>query len=298
MRVLIDFNNIIYASFFMEIKNNALQETGGNEYLLRHMFYTKLLALKREFHAKPADMYICMDHKVNWRKRHFEYYKASRAKKREESEIDFQFLFDLMDSMESEMKTSLPFNVLREEGLEADDWIAILSETDQPVIVVSTDKDFYQLLTKPNVKIYNHVKLETVTLSKPPHVEKWVKILNGDTGDGIPNVFSDSDTFICEEKRQKAFGERKAEMLLNEVAPMLIFPEPILKEHFKKLGLLENFNRNNLLINFDEIPDEIRKKANDTIQMLKPSMNQVRMLAYLTQKNLVQLSSRVHEFFN
>jgi 5'-3' exonuclease len=85
-------------------------------------------------------------------------------------------------------------------GLECDDLIGILTEAIlreelfQEVIVNSTDKDFYQLLTKKGVRIMQQdrfVSASDVMAEFGVGVEDWVKYraIIGDESDNIPNIF-------------------------------------------------------------------------------------------------------------
>jgi 5'-3' exonuclease len=264
----------------------------GNENFIRHIFLNKLLSLKKKMGINHQNIFICCDHKINWRKQIFPYYKASRAKHREESDVDFQKIFKIIDEFYRELKAYFPFYVFRNEMIEADDWIAVLakhfSETNDPVVVVSTDRDFYQLQKYPNVMYqWDHINGKQIKIENPINVLK-VKVLRGDPGDGVPNVMSDDDTFVCEDKRQKSFGEKKAwkHVLDNTV-------ETFIEEN----NLTANFKRNDRLINFDKIPKPISDviiKKYVTYEMAKDGM---KVQAYFHQKNLQQLLGRSREFF-
>jgi hypothetical protein len=70
-------------------------------------------------------------------------------------------------------------------------------------------------------------------------------IIRGDSGDGIPNFLSASDTLVLPGVRQKPIRkDRLAEWMLQK-------PEELESE------LLTNFMRNAELIDFDRIPEEI-----------------------------------------
>jgi hypothetical protein len=67
-------------------------------------------------------------------------------------------------------------------------------------------------------------------------------ILKGDASDGIPNILSDDDTFIVDGKRQKPVGKKRMMQMISD----------------GKLSEMENWNRNQTLVDFSCIPDTIR----------------------------------------
>jgi len=91
----------------------------------------------------------------------------------------------------------LPVSQIHVENCEADDVIAYLSKSifqDKEKIIVSTDKDFYQLLDS-KTKIYNPAKKKFVKESDvieefniTPENFAVAKSLNGDSSDNIPGV--------------------------------------------------------------------------------------------------------------
>lgn len=131
-------------------------------------------------------------------------YKAQRATSRithwglydtkeEETESLVSQLYRTQDYIEC-----LPMHQLSIEKLEADDIIAFLakqaSKTNKKVTIVSSDKDFLQLIDK-NVEVYAPVKKKTYNLDNVkdeigvlPQNYNIVKALLGDNSDNLPGV--------------------------------------------------------------------------------------------------------------
>jgi DNA polymerase-1 len=131
-------------------------------------------------------------------------YKAQRAtsrithwglydNKEEETEALIGQLFRTQDYLEC-----LPLQQIVIEKLEADDIIAYLakraSNAGKKVTIVSSDKDFYQLIDN-NIEVYAPVKKKTFTLNNIkeeigvlPQNYNIVKALLGDNSDNIPGV--------------------------------------------------------------------------------------------------------------
>jgi len=131
-------------------------------------------------------------------------YKAQRATARithwglydtreEEQEALIGQLFRTKDYLEC-----LPIHQLGMEKLEADDIIAYLaknaSSANKKVTIVSSDKDFFQLIDK-NIQIYAPVKKKTFNYENAleeikvlPQNYNIVKALLGDNSDNLPGV--------------------------------------------------------------------------------------------------------------
>ena len=131
-------------------------------------------------------------------------YKAQRATARithwglydtreEEQEALIGQLFRTKDYLEC-----LPLHQIVMEKLEADDIIAYLaknaSSTNKKVTIVSSDKDFFQLIDK-NIEVYAPVKKKTFThknaleeIKVLPQNYNIVKALLGDNSDNLPGV--------------------------------------------------------------------------------------------------------------
>lgn len=82
----------------------------------------------------------------------------------------------------------LPIVLAKHPNLECDDTIASLAHhhAEDECVIVSTDTDFIQLLSRPNVKLYNPVKKDYVPGVSYDYV-RW-KALRGDKTDNVPPV--------------------------------------------------------------------------------------------------------------
>jgi len=289
LKLIIDFSNIIYSVFFIDMREDGVV---GNEDFVRHLCLNKILSIKKRLDVYHKNVFLCFDHKINWRKKIFEYYKANRAKARKESDIDWSLLYSLIDSFYTELRTYVPFYVLRNQYIEADDWVAVLakhfSELGDPVVIVSTDKDFYQLQKYSNVLYqYNHLDFSKIKVPEPIK-QLQVKVLCGDAGDGIPNVRSDDDTFVTEGKRQKPLGEKKAWELISNNA---------VEQYLKENQLEHNFKRNDRLINFDKIPLQISEAIITRYVSYKMPEDGMILQGYLDSKKMKIIEARMKEFF-
>ena len=110
-------------------------------------------------------------------------------------EEERQSMFEQLDRYK-EYLSQLPIYQLRAEMTEADDLIAWCSHfyKDENIIIISTDKDFYQLITD-NVKIYNPVTKKILDskviydkFSIKPKNFVLARTLTGDPSDSIDGV--------------------------------------------------------------------------------------------------------------
>ena len=69
------------------------------EGLVRHMVLTSLRMFKNKFSDKYGTLVICCDDKKNWRKELFPYYKANRKKDRAASDLDWQQIFETINTI-------------------------------------------------------------------------------------------------------------------------------------------------------------------------------------------------------
>ena len=131
------------------------------------------------------------------------------------------------------LKEKFPIHVVRHPHYECDDVLAALARVthaDDDVIVVSSDTDFYQLLSgDKSIELYNPVKKEFVDLPEFDYVS-W-KALRGDSSDNIPGI--------------RGIGDKRARDLVDN-------PEA-LKSFLEQKNHLEVFQRNVDMIRFHEL---------------------------------------------
>ena len=89
--ILVDFNQIMIANLMMQLGNHKNAELDEN--MLRHMILNSIRSNKQKFTAEFGEMVICADDKNYWRRAAFPYYKASRKKNRDASELDWNAIF-------------------------------------------------------------------------------------------------------------------------------------------------------------------------------------------------------------
>ena len=281
--ILVDLNQVLLAGLMAQIAN---QKGKLDEHLIRHMVLNIIRNHVKNFKAEYGEVVLCCDNRKYWRKEYFPFYKANRKKNRDKSNLDWHMIFDILAKLKVELKENFPYKVIDVEGAEADDIIGTLVPRHAPhekILILSSDGDFLQLQRwGSNVKQYNPA-MKKFLKSEDPLVELKEKIIRGDKGDGIPNIFSPADCFV-RDLRQKPITKGLLDKLLSEQSEKW-------EDEIAKTG----FSRNQTLIDLNLIPNEIKTKIINTYEETKPASKQ-KMLTYFMEHKLKNLMDVIEEF--
>ena len=285
--ILVDLNQVILAGLMAQIAN-AKPKVKLEEDLIRHMVLNIIRTHLKNFRKDYGEVVLCSDNRKYWRKEFFPFYKAHRKKAREKSDLDWHLIFDMLAKFKQELKENFPYKVIDVEGAEADDIIGTLVPRHimhEDILIISSDGDFLQLQQyngKSNytIKQYNPAKKKFV-VSENPLQELKEKIIQGDKGDGIPNIMSPSDTFV-RGVRQKVMTEAKFTKFMSDS-----FDE---YDETSQIG----FSRNQTLIDLRNIPDDIQSKIINTYEETKPVKGKI--LNYFIENKLMNLMEVIEEF--
>ena len=280
--ILVDLNQVLLAGLMAQIAN---QKGKLDEQLIRHMILNIIRTHVRNFKGEYGEVVLCCDNRKYWRKEFFPFYKAGRKKTREKSDLDWHLIFDMLAKFKLELKENFPYKVIDVEGAEADDIIGTLVPRHAPhekILILSSDGDFLQLqMYGENVKQYNPSQKKYVK-SIDPSLELKEKIIRGDKGDGIPNIFSPSDCFV-RDLRQKPITQKVIEKYLTE-------HHGEWEDESAKVG----FSRNQTLIDLRLIPGDIKEKIINTYEETKPAKG--KLLNYFIEHKLKNLMEVIEEF--
>ena len=279
--IIIDMNQISLASLMMDLNMRKSNEV--DEGMVRHMILNSIRLHRSDFHKEFGEVVLTYDSKHYWRREYFPQYKAGRKKGREKDSKDWDAIFGCLNKIKAEFKENLPYKYLEIYGCEADDIIATLCKNfqDEKIMIVSGDKDFIQLHKYPNVKQYSPILKKMVNGHNP---DTYIKehILKGDTSDGVPNVLSQDNTFI-DGIRQRPLGRKKIENWLDMHIDDL--PSEVKR----------NYQRNNTLINLDNVPEELEKEI--MVNFCEaPCGDRSKLLNYFIQSRLKNLTNEIGEF--
>lgn len=278
--ILLDMNQITIANLMAESKGKPSMDIG----LIRHMVVNSIRLIRLRFSHEFGEPVLCYDSRVRaWRKEIFPQYKANRKKIREESDINWDQLWDILRQIKAEMKEIFPYKLMEVDSCEGDDIIAVLSKNlEGKHLIVSSDHDFFQLQTCPNIKQWCPRTKEFIVCENPR--EELVRhIMKGDSGDGVPNFLSDDSVFI-DGKRQKPLYEKK---LVDWIRVPL--------NTFCTDDMIRNYERNKTMIDFSRIPERIQSAImKEYDQPIAGS--RAKILPYMMENNMRLLIEHLQEF--
>jgi hypothetical protein len=278
--ILIDYSGIAISNIFA-------QKVTVSEDMVRHMILNSLRMYNLKYRKEYGTMVLACDG-GSWRKQIYPQYKANRKTSRDASGLDWQEFFRILGMVRDEVKEHLPYKVVHIQGIEADDIIGTLTEKTQnfgenePVMIISADKDFIQLQQYSNVRQFSPM---TKAFVKEKDATQYLfeHIIRGDSGDGIPNVLSPDNTFV-DKIRQKPISAKKIEQWGASRNAL----DKVMDE-----STYRNFQRNQALIDLSKVPQDKKALIINTFESVKPNSN---VLNYLISKRCTQLIECAEEF--
>ena len=274
-------NQIAVANLMMNLKMNNSKTV--DESMVRHMILNSIRMYRKEHHSEYGEVVLTWDSKHSWRRDYFPEYKASRRKGREESDLDWDDIFNTLNKIRNEIKENFPYKYLEVFGAEADDIIGFLCEEnkDEKIMIISGDKDFIQLQKYPNVKQWSPITKKDVNGFNPTTYLKE-HILRGDTSDGVPNILSPDNTFID--------GLRQRPLSRKKIQSWLIGGGSDWNDEVKR-----NFQRNSTLIDLSRTPEELKNQIRLEYNNA-PHGDRSKLLNYFMQNKLKELTENIGEF--
>ncbi len=281
--IIVDYSGICLATI---IVNKVLDEQ-----MIRHMTLNSIRMYNKKFKDQYGDMVLACDGANNWRRQAFPQYKFKRREGRGESTFDWNEAFRILHTIKDEIKENFPYKVIHEDGCEADDIIGTLVEQTQEfgnyeeVMIVSSDGDFKQLQQYDNVKQFSPMTKKLVK-DDNPRLNLIDKILRGDTGDGIPNILSDDNTFV-EGLRQTPLSKKKKDAIIEDLAE---------GELLYAASWYRNFQRNETLIDLTKTPQDLKQNIINSYEAQDPWKNKGKVFPYLVAKRMNRLIESAQEF--
>ena len=279
--ILIDLNQVCIANILQEIKQLKKIEP----LLVKHMILSTLLFYRRKFRDQYGDLVICCDSKKSWRKDIFPFYKANRKSTRAKDDIDWNGIFEVINSITQDLKSKFPYAVISVDQAEADDIIGVLAKNyyrNEKIMIVSSDKDFLQLQKYYSVEQYSPTQKKLLQSNSPYQYLKE-HIMKGDRGDGIPNFLSDDDTYVTD-KRSKKILKTKLEAWKN------LDPTEFCNEK-----MMRGWKRNQQLVDLSHTPQDIKQKIVDQYDTYEYNQRD-KLLNYFIQNKLRNLIEHIGDF--
>jgi len=300
--ILVDYSQVALAAiltFQRELKGTESEVKN----LIRHVTLSTIKSYKKKYGKEYGELVICCDGRKYWRKEVFEYYKASRKKNRDASDLDWHLIFDTLSEMRDDIGKHFPWRVIHVDRAEADDVIAVMTEwiqtndliqeglmeEPQKVLILSSDKDFKQLQLAPfssgNVRQWSPMQKKFIQASKQEIIDFTVEhIVKGDTGDGIPNILSKDDVFVKGERQKPVSAKRLTEFMEKGIDACKTDEEK------------RNWQRNAVLVAFDNIPKDVKQSIIDAYLSNKPKGDKMTVMNYLMEHRCRLLLEELEDF--
>jgi len=284
---------------------------GDADIKLGMAFHITLNSIKKAWQDfSGTHVVFCLEGR-SWRKDHYKPYKAQRAASRAahtEREAEEEKVFwEAFDTFKEFVTEKTNCTVLQNSLLEADDLIAgwIQTHPNDDHVIISTDTDFVQLIA-PNVKQFNGVMETTIThegifdakgkrvIDKKTQEPKaipdpqWLlfeKCMRGDTSDNVFSAYPGVREKGTKNKigLREAYGDRDSKGYAWNNLMLQRWSDHEGKEH----RVLDDYERNRILIDLSAQPEEIKNIITETIT-----------IATGANKNISQVGIRLMKFCN
>lgn len=290
--ILIDYSQVALAnilSFKHELKNDDAKSIKN---LIRHTVLSTLKYYKKRYGAEYGEMVICADGRHYWRRDEFKFYKAHRKKAREESDLDWQLIFDTLSEIRDDLVVHFPYKVIHLDKAEADDIIGVLVKytndfgNHEQNMIISSDKDFKQLQVYGNVKQFSPMQKKSVVLKQNEYNTFLIEhIVRGDSGDGIPNILSPDDIIMDETARQRPITQKVLQRFFNKG-----------RDGCETEEERRCWDRNEQLVDLNKIPENIQNEILEQYLNNKPKGDKMSVYNYLIANRCNLLLNEVEEF--
>jgi 5'-3' exonuclease len=280
--ILVDLNQVLISNLMAQTRGKA--ENLPNKEMIRHMVINSLRGFNLKFKSEYGNnIVLCADAGEPWRRDIYPNYKHARRKGRVDSATDWDNIFNIITEIKHEIAENFPYVMMYIEKAEADDIIATLvKHINEPIMIISGDKDFIQLQTKINVKQYSPIQKKFVGEGIDPKIFLHEQIIKGDRSDGIPNILSPDDIFLTGEKQRPINKKRLEEWSSVDKIPL-------------GSETSKYFERNKRLIDLSCIPQELERTIINTYKDYKiPSRS--KLLPYFMKHKLKSLMENIGDF--
>ena len=279
--ILVDYSQVFISNIMQQPGVHVTGEV--EEDLIRHMVLNTLRSYRVKYGEDYGELVICCDSRNYWRRDIFPQYKAHRKSGRSSSHLNWDSIFTALKMVKDELIGNFPYRVMEVETAEADDVIAVLCGLEQEkTLIISGDKDFAQLHKYPSVEQWNPLQKKFVKVEDPLMYKKE-HIMRGDKGDGVPNFLSPDNTFTDGLRQKPLSGKKVANW--SKLSP----------EIFCDQQMLTGYNRNQILVDLDCIPDRIRNKVITQYEEYVV-LDRSKLFNYFVKNRLKNLMDKIQEF--
>jgi 5'-3' exonuclease len=316
--VLIDTANLFFRARHVAFRAADEWEKVG------YALHITLSAVNKVVNKFGADHVVFALEGRSWRKDVYAPYKRNRSDARaaqtEKEQAEDKLFWETFDHLTKYLAESTNCSVIRHENAEADDIIArwIRLHPQDHHTIISSDTDFVQLLAE-NVDQYNGITDELLTIkgifdakgrpvidkkTKEPKVipnPKWLLFEKCMRGDSSDNVFSAYPGVRVKGTKNKiglveAFADREKQGYAWNNLMLQRWTDHNGLEH----RVLDDYERNRLLIDLTAQPVEIKQKVDQAIheQISHKDVGQVgiRFMKFCGKYELVKASESAEQY--
>ena len=315
--LIVDTANTFFRARHVAFRGADLNEKVG---LSIHITMNSVNKVFRKFQADHV--VFCLEGR-SWRKDFYEPYKKNRVVARqaltEKEQEEDKVFWETFDELTTFLKEQSNCTVIRNEIAEADDLIArfIEKHPDAEHYIISSDTDFHQLLAS-NVKQYNGITNELHTIdgifddhmkpvidkkTKQPKTipdPKWILFEKCMRGDSSDNVFSAYPGVRKKGTKNKvglleAYEDKDRKGFNWNNLMLQRWVDHNEKEH----RVLDDYERNRVLIDLTEQPVEIKEFIDETIDTIETKnfpMVGAKFLKFCGKYDLKKISDNITSY--
>lgn len=303
--LVFDCTNMLYRTFFANKEHDV--ETGYG--LACHTALTTLNMYFTKY--KPRKKVVMAFDRTSWRKAYTldkdlclsgRPYKGNRRQHMTAKEKEkFERFLSHLNEFEVMMRDQTSVVTLFGDALEADDLIAGFVQkfhTDNEIVVVSSDKDFVQILYSDNVQLIDPAtgkdRRQLLEKDYDGDIEYFMfeKCIRGDAGDNVQSAFPG----VRKTRIRKAYTDPYERVnLMNETWSVGIVGH----EDYKEFVVKELFEENQLLMDLRHQPDVIRERIEETINnaMENPgTYSHFHFLRFLGKYELKKITEKIDNY--
>lgn len=316
--LLIDTSNMFFRA------RHAAYRAADSWEKVGYALHITLSSINKIYRRFPADHVVFALEGRSWRKDFYAPYKRNRAEARaalnEKEQEEERVFWETYDIFTKYLADNTNCSVLRHQEAEADDviarWIALHPQDHHTII--SSDTDFVQLLAH-NVNQYNGISGELITLTgildeknqlvidkktkqaKTVPDPAWLLFEKCMRGDPTDNVFSAyPGVRVKGTKNRVGLQEAYADKDKQGYAWNNLMLQRWMDHDGHEHRVLDDYERNRVLIDLTAQPAEIRDKIDHAIlsQLNNKDIGQVgvRFLRFCARFDLVKLSEHAEQY--
>jgi 5'-3' exonuclease len=283
-----DISNLVFRTIYVADANGRADFMTTSEVYdyWRHLTIQSIMALvdKKQY----DEVIIGYDARGGyWRHDVYPAYKANRKKGRDDSTLDFEDFLPELARFYDEFKEMFPvFTHLNIPAAEADDIAAVMAKESSirgdKITLVSSDKDYHQLLQYEGVSIWDPIKRKMIK-SLNPIGDLRVKCVMGDKGDNIFAVRPNTGPV----RAAKMIDSGELDMIMDKYYK----DESTLLEEEKELAT--KYIMNTTLIDFASIPVPMKNAILESHRSYTHgTVNQGAIIKWMSAHNMKTLASK------